>query len=96
MIYFLLTYSDIKPENVLFTRSMQLKLCDFGLAIDLREERAVTRAGTLEYMVRAPRARGDREELPRYYLPKRETTESEPGCTETLMSPAWDKHGRGM
>ncbi|KAG1654074.1 hypothetical protein FOA52_012056 [Chlamydomonas sp. UWO 241] len=43
-------HRDIKPENVLFTRSMQLKLCDFGLAIDLREERAVTRAGTLEYM----------------------------------------------
>ncbi|GAX76143.1 hypothetical protein CEUSTIGMA_g3587.t1 [Chlamydomonas eustigma] len=43
-------HRDIKPENVLFTRSMQLKICDFGLAIDLREERAVTRAGTLEYM----------------------------------------------
>eukprot|EP00798_Chlamydomonas_sp_ICE-L_P027062 gene27062-2293_t len=43
-------HRDIKPENVLFTRSMVLKLCDFGLAIDLREERAVTRAGTLEYM----------------------------------------------
>lgn len=43
-------HRDIKPENVLFTRTMQLKLCDFGLAIDLREERAVTRAGTLEYM----------------------------------------------
>jgi serine/threonine protein kinase len=38
-------HRDIKPENVLFTRSMQLKICDFGLAIDLREERAVTRAG---------------------------------------------------
>uniref|UniRef100_A0A7R9VBT7 Protein kinase domain-containing protein n=1 Tax=Chlamydomonas euryale TaxID=1486919 RepID=A0A7R9VBT7_9CHLO len=45
-----IVHRDIKPENVLFTRSMQLKLCDFGLAIDLREERAVTRAGTLEYM----------------------------------------------
>jgi hypothetical protein len=30
---------------------MVLKLGDFGLAIDLREERAVTRAGTLDYMV---------------------------------------------
>jgi aurora kinase len=40
-----IVHRDIKPENVLFTRSMQLKLCDFGLAIDLREERAVTRAG---------------------------------------------------
>ncbi|KAG1671714.1 hypothetical protein FOA52_007506 [Chlamydomonas sp. UWO 241] len=45
-----IVHRDIKPENVLFTRTMQLKLCDFGLAIDLREERAVTRAGTLEYM----------------------------------------------
>ena len=30
---------------------MCLKLGDFGLAIDLHEERAVTRAGTLDYMV---------------------------------------------
>ncbi len=29
---------------------MVLKLGDFGLAIDLREEKAVTRAGTLDYM----------------------------------------------
>ena len=29
-----------------------IKLCDFGLALDLNEERAVTRAGTLDYMVR--------------------------------------------
>jgi serine/threonine protein kinase len=34
---------------------MTLKLADFGLAIDLRRERAVTRAGTLDYM--APEVR---------------------------------------
>ncbi|PNH06396.1 putative spindle assembly checkpoint kinase [Tetrabaena socialis] len=38
-------HRDIKPENILFTRNMTFKLCDFGLAIDLRDERAVTRAG---------------------------------------------------
>lgn len=48
---------DLKPENILFTRTLGLKLCDFGLAIDLRDERAVTRAGTLEYM--APEVRAD-------------------------------------
>ena len=41
---------DIKPENLLFTGELRLKVADFGLAIDLREERAVTRAGTLDYM----------------------------------------------
>mmetsp|Transcript_17092 Transcript_17092/g.42820 ORF Transcript_17092/g.42820 Transcript_17092/m.42820 type:complete len:588 (-) Transcript_17092:1419-3182(-) len=45
-----LIHRDIKPENILFTADMRLKLCDFGLAINMREERAVTRAGTLEYM----------------------------------------------
>eukprot|EP00197_Chlamydomonas_leiostraca_P002925 CAMPEP_0202857414 /NCGR_PEP_ID=MMETSP1391-20130828/360_1 /ASSEMBLY_ACC=CAM_ASM_000867 /TAXON_ID=1034604 /ORGANISM="Chlamydomonas leiostraca, Strain SAG 11-49" /LENGTH=678 /DNA_ID=CAMNT_0049536207 /DNA_START=165 /DNA_END=2201 /DNA_ORIENTATION=- len=45
-----IAHRDIKPENILFTADMRLKLCDFGLAINMREERAVTRAGTLEYM----------------------------------------------
>ncbi len=37
------------PENVLFkdADSLTLKLADFGLALNLREERAVTRVGTL-------------------------------------------------
>ncbi|KAL6762355.1 kinase-like domain-containing protein [Haematococcus lacustris] len=43
-------HRDIKPENIMFTKNMVLKLGDFGLAIDMREERAVTRAGTLDYM----------------------------------------------
>ncbi len=38
-------HRDIKPENILFNKASCLKLGDFGLAIDLREERAVTRAG---------------------------------------------------
>ena len=47
-----IVHRDIKPENILFAKEggMTLKLADFGLAIDLREERAVTRAGTLDYM----------------------------------------------
>ena len=37
------------PENVLFSDpdTLTLKLADFGLALNLREERAVTRVGTL-------------------------------------------------
>lgn len=44
--------ADIKLENILLTKDRVIKLADFGLAVDLCEERAVTRAGTLDYMVR--------------------------------------------
>jgi serine/threonine protein kinase len=36
---------DIKPENVLFGTNMVLKIADLGLAVNLREEPAVTRVG---------------------------------------------------
>jgi serine/threonine protein kinase len=40
-----IVHRDIKPENVLFASSMVLKIADFGLAVNLREEPAVTRVG---------------------------------------------------
>ncbi|GIL86093.1 hypothetical protein Vretimale_13883 [Volvox reticuliferus] len=43
-------HRDIKPENIFFDMEWKLKLGDFGVSINLREERAVTRAGTLDYM----------------------------------------------
>ncbi|GLI68403.1 hypothetical protein VaNZ11_012789 [Volvox africanus] len=43
-------HRDIKPENLFFDMDWKLKVGDFGVSINIREERAVTRAGTLEYM----------------------------------------------
>lgn len=43
-------HRDLKPENVLVMRGGILKLADFGLSIDLAEERAVTRVGTVNFM----------------------------------------------
>ncbi len=39
-----------QPENILFTASWRLVLADFGVSINLLQERAVTRAGTEGYM----------------------------------------------
>ncbi|KAG2447305.1 hypothetical protein HYH02_007635 [Chlamydomonas schloesseri] len=43
-------HRDIKPENVLFTTDWRLLVADFGVSINLHQERAVTRAGTEGYM----------------------------------------------
>ncbi|EFJ51233.1 hypothetical protein VOLCADRAFT_103603 [Volvox carteri f. nagariensis] len=39
-----------RPENLLITADWGLRLADFGVSINLTEERAVTRAGTGDYM----------------------------------------------
>ena len=49
--------SDWPTENLLMGENDEVKLGDFGLAVDLSAERANTRAGTLDYMVRGPPAR---------------------------------------
>ena len=46
---------DIKPENVFFDDDDNLRLGDFGLAIDETRERPTARVGTLDFM--APEAR---------------------------------------
>ena len=41
---------DIKPENIFFDDSNNLRLGDFGLAINETRERPTARVGTLDYM----------------------------------------------
>ena len=53
-----IAHRDIKTENILLTSTGGIKLADFGLAIDTNEERPVTRAGTLDYMVGKGRGAG--------------------------------------
>lgn len=43
-------HRDIKLENVLFTEDGCIKICDFGVSIDLANECATTRCGTDGYM----------------------------------------------
>lgn len=43
-------HRDVKPENIFFGAHGGLQLGDFGLAIDQRRERPISRVGTLDYM----------------------------------------------
>ncbi|GLC59860.1 hypothetical protein PLESTB_001543600 [Pleodorina starrii] len=45
-----LIHRDIKPENMLLTNSFQVKIADFGLSIDSKQEIANTRLGTIDYL----------------------------------------------
>lgn len=43
-------HRDLKPENILVNERGMVRLCDFGVSIDLNDEVAASRCGTIGYM----------------------------------------------
>ncbi|KAG2491819.1 hypothetical protein HYH03_009776 [Edaphochlamys debaryana] len=74
-------HRDIKPENILLTQDWRLLVADFGVSINLNQERAVTRAGTLDYM--APEV----ERCPIKYLPQ--DNKNNPSLAYTTAVDIW-------
>lgn len=52
-------HRDIKPENILLSGEGEIKVADFGLAIDTGREKPMSRVGTLDYMPPEVRAGGE-------------------------------------
>lgn len=48
-------HRDIKLENIFVDEYMRVKMGDFGLTMNVHEERAISPVGTVEYM--APEVR---------------------------------------
>ncbi|GIL86192.1 hypothetical protein Vretimale_13760 [Volvox reticuliferus] len=76
-----IVHRDIKPDNILFGNDWRLLLADFGVAIDITAERAVTRAGTVGYM--APEV----ERCPIKMLP--EDNKLDPSLSYTTAADVW-------